>query len=294
LTSSHPEYLIISPVRNEAEHLPKTIRSVLTQTVKPARWIIVDDGSTDDTASIAEEASRSHSWIKVVRRSDRGFRKAGGGVVDAFYEGYSAYGDIAWDFLAKLDGDVEFSPDYFERCFACFRTNELLGIAGGTVCLIAADGSLKEESKVDPKFHVRGATKIYRKLCWEAIGGLLRSPGWDTMDEIKANMLGWQTYTIPGLNVIHHRPTGAAYGAWSDRVKNGLGCYIVGYHPIFMFLKGISRFHKKPYILGGCGLLFGFLKGYLTGVHQIDDKVLIRYFRKQQMNRLCFRKSLWD
>lgn len=266
---------------------------MVAQTILPAHWIIVDDGSTDETGRIAEAAARKHAWIQVVTRPDRGFRQAGGGVVNAFYEGFRLIETEPWAFVVKLDGDLSFAPDYFARCFEHFERDGRLGIAGGTVCS-AAGGGVEPESRVDPKFHVRGATKMYKRACWEGIGGLLRAPGWDTMDEVKANMLGWTTLTFDGLNVIHHRPTGAAYGAWKDRVKNGLGCYITGYHPLFMVLKSVRRMAEKPYVIGGCGLLYGFVKGYLGRVPQIEDRALVKYFRQQQVNRLLLRQSLWS
>ena len=285
-------YVVISPVRNEEQYLPDTIASMVAQSIPPRLWIIVNDGSTDRTGAIAEGAARSHGWIRVLSRPDRGFRKAGGGVVDAFYEGYQLVEREPRDYLVKLDGDLSFEADYFERCFHHFSKNERLGIAGGTIC--SRRGEIVEvESKVDPRFHVRGATKIYREACWRDIGGLIRAPGWDTLDEVKANMLGWATRTLGDINVIHHRPTGAAYGKWNDMAKGGMANYIAGYHPLFMFLKCLRRMAERPYLLGGSALLFGFVKGYLKRVPQVEDKALIRYFRQQQMNRLLFRKSLW-
>lgn len=286
-------YVVVSPVRNEAKYIQGTINSMVAQTIKPSQWVIVNDGSTDETGKIAEEAGKVHPWILVVNRADRGFRKAGGGVIEAFYAGYVLVENQSWEYVVKMDGDVSFEPDYFEKCFTHFDRDDRLGIGGGTICSNLR-GFLEPESKVDPKFHVRGATKIYRRACWQQIGGLLRAPGWDTMDEVKSNMMGWVTYTIAGVNVVHHRPTGAAYGAWKDRVKNGIGCYIMGYHPLFMFLKCVRRMAEKPYLIGGCGLLFGFVKGYVTRIPRIEDAALVRYFRKQQMNRLMGRKSLWD
>ena len=288
-----PSYAVVSPVRNEAKYLQLTIDSMLLQTIKPAHWIIVNDGSTDETGRIAEAAAFSVPWITVINRSDRGFRKAGSGVVDAFYEGHRLIEGKPFNYIVKLDGDLSFAPDYFEKCFEHFDACERLGIAGGTVCINLA-GAIEVESKVDPRFHVRGATKIYRWACWQDIGELVRMPGWDTMDEVKANMLGWVTLTLSDLRIVHHRPTGAAYGAWRDRVKNGLGCYIMGYHPLFMFLKSIRRITERPYVVGSCGLLFGFIKGYVSRAPRIQDKPLIKYFRRQQMSRLLFRKSLWD
>jgi poly-beta-1,6-N-acetyl-D-glucosamine synthase len=286
-------YVVITPVRNEEKYLPLTIRSMLAQTIRPKAWIIVNDGSTDKTGHIAEDAARSNAWIKVLHRPDRGFRKAGGGVISAFYEGYRLVGDDSWDYLVKLDGDLSFDEDYFQRCFREFDGNPRLGVAGGTICSCIG-GIVEAESKIDPAFHVRGATKIYRAACWRQIGGLTPAPGWDTLDEVKANMLGWVTRTLADINAIHHRPTGAAYGKWHDNVKGGLANYIAGYHPLFMFLKCIRRVVEKPYLLESSALLVGFLKGYVKRIPQVEDKELIRYFRQEQMNRLLGRKSLWS
>src|SRR5688572_18429736 len=202
---SSVQYIIISPVRNEAPHLPATIHSVASQTVTPAQWIVVDDGSTDATPQILRDAALKYPWITLVTRSDRGARKPGGGVVEAFYEGFARIKGTDWDFLVKLDGDVSFAPDYFERCFGEFAADARLGIGGGLVC-IAKDGQLEEESKLDPMFHVRGATKIYRRACWDKLGQLIAAPGWDTLDELKANMLGWTTRTFRDNQLVHHRP----------------------------------------------------------------------------------------
>jgi poly-beta-1,6-N-acetyl-D-glucosamine synthase len=287
------KYVIISPVRNEAKYLPLTLESLARQTIRPYRWVIVNDGSTDDTGKIADEAAKQHDWIRVVHCADRGFRQAGGGVIDAFYRGYQLLENESCDYIVKLDGDVSFEPDYFEKCFAHFDAEVRLGISGGLVCNLR-NGVVEAESKIDPRFHVRGATKIYRAECWRAIGGLIRAPGWDTLDEVKANMLGWVTRTLEGIKLIHHRPTGAAYGQWSDMTKNGLANYIAGYHPLFMFVKCVRRLVEQPYLIGSTALWFGFLRGYVKRIPQVNDKALIRYFRQQQINRLLGRQSLWD
>ena len=126
------------------------------------------------------------------------------------------------------------------------------GIGGGTICIETGERRCRS-AKGDPAFHVRGATKIYRRTCWDAIGGLLRETGWDTLDEINANMLGWHTFTFDDLRLIHHRETGRADGSWKNWVKNGRANYVVGYHPLFMLAKCAKRVVERPYVVGVAG-----------------------------------------
>jgi len=284
--------MIISPVRNEEAHLRETIESVAAQTVQPARWIIVNDGSNDRTGAIAQQAAEAHAWISVVQRADRGFRRSGGGVIETFYDGFKLLDGEAWDYLVKLDGDLSFAPDYFEKCLEKFEQQPALGIGGGIIC-VETGGVAHVESKGDPAFHVRGATKIYRRACWDAIGGLLREAGWDTLDEIKANMLGWRTFTFGDLRLIHHRETGGADGTWKNWVKNGRANYVVGYHPLFMLCKCARRLFEQPYVVVAAGLLYGFFSGYLRRAPCIQEPDVIRYLRRQQLRRLFFQSSIW-
>jgi biofilm PGA synthesis N-glycosyltransferase PgaC len=289
---SNVQYIIIAPVRDEAEHVQRMIESVASQTMLPAKLVLVNDGSTDGTGQIIDEAAKRHSWIETVDREDRGARQAGGGVVEAVYAGLKLLEGERWEYLVKLDGDVSFEPWYFERCFAHFAAEPRLGIAGGLVCNIV-NGGLTAESKVDPVFHVRGATKIYRRACWQEIGGLVSAPGWDTVDELKANMLGWSTRTFPDIKIVHHRFAGAAYGTWRNWVKNGHANYVAAYHPLFMLLKCVSRIHKKPYGIAALGLWVGFCGGYVKRMWRVDDPSFVRYFRGQQLRRILGRPSLW-
>lgn len=284
-------YVIVSPVRNEAESLPQTIAAVVAQTVRPARWVIVNDGSTDRTRSIIDQAARTHAWICAVHRGDRGTRRAGSGVMEAFYDGYQLLPPAGWDFVVKLDGDLVFAPDYFERCLERFATAPRLGIASGLICLPGTDTPTAEFQ--DPAFHVRGPAKMYRRACWLEIGGLIRSPGWDTFDLIKANMAGWQTTTFQELAVIHLRPSGGAYGAWSNWTKNGFANYVVGYHPLFLLAKCARRAVHKPYLLAAAGLLVGFLRGYRRPAARVPDPAAISYLRRQQLNYFLGRDCLW-
>ena len=286
-------YCIITPAKNEAEFLLNTIESVVAQTITPARWVIVDDGSADNTGQIADDAAKKYDWISVVHRKDRGARRAGGGVVEAFQDGLELLQNVQWDYLVKMDGDVTFGLDYFKQCFAKFAADSKLGIGGGLICNLI-NGTPQPESKVDPVFHVRGATKIYKFECWQAIGGLVPAVGWDTIDELKANMLGWKSLTFREIPMLHHRPAGAAYGTWPNWVKNGRANYVTGYHPVFMLFKCLSRVFKKPFGVGALGLAVGFFGSYLKGLPRIDDIQVIRFLRREQMKRLFLRKSLWS
>ncbi|MDE3067227.1 MAG: glycosyltransferase family 2 protein [Verrucomicrobiota bacterium] len=287
-------YAVITPVRNEGKHLRKTIDSVVSQTRKPLKWVIVNDGSADDTGLIMDAAAGQHAWIRTVHRPDRGFRKSGGGVVEAFYDGYALVQSEPWEFLAKLGGDLAFDPNYFEQCFTRFADNPRLGIGGGTVCRLQ-HGRLVEEVRGDPHFHVRGATKIYRRECWEQIGGLLKAPGWDTIDELTANMLGWNTRTFRGLKVHQLKKTGSADGAWRDGVKNGRANYITGYHPLFMFVKCLKRVFRRPFLINAAGLGCGYLSGcWSHRARRVADPRLIQYLRDQQWRKLTLRPSIWD
>jgi poly-beta-1,6-N-acetyl-D-glucosamine synthase len=285
-------FVIVTPVRNEARYLPLTIRCVLAQSVRPLRWVLVDDGSTDQTAQVIDEAAAGHDWIQAVHRPDRGRRVAGSGVMEAFYDGFRLVEQEPWEFIVKLDGDLSFEQDYFGRCFSEFTAHPRLGMGGGLIC-IESKGCLEPEYP-DPRFHVRGPTKIYRRKCWDQIGGLIRAPGWDTYDQIKANMLGWETQTFGDIRLVHHRPTGGAYGSWSNWKKNGFANYVVGYHPVFMLFKCVQRFFRKPYAVAGLGLMTGFVGGYARRIPQVAEPEVIRYLRTEQMRRLMLRGSLWN
>ena len=284
------KYVIITPARDEESHIQKTILAVSQQTLRPVQWVIVDDGSSDKTGEIVDDASKICTWIMPLHRPNRGFRQAGGGVIAAFNEGYAHLESIEWDFLVKLDADLSLFPDYFERCFAEFKKDPTLGIGGGGIYHVE-NGTLKLEPS--PAFHVRGATKIYKRECWDKLGGLVAAPGWDTIDEVKANMLGWNTRSFPHLQITHYRFTGAADGAWKDSVKNGFANYITGYHPLFMFFKCVRRLIERPYLIRSLGLAWGFLKGYAEGTPQVQDPTVIAYTRSQQIRRLLHLESIW-
>jgi len=283
-------YVIITPARDEEKYIEATIECVCRQTILPEEWVIVDDGSTDRTGEILDRVAAQLPWMRVIHRGNRGFRKPGGGVMEAFYEGYNSLQRNDWDFILKLDGDLSFAPEYFEKCFEYFRRDPNLGIGGGEI-YHNISGKLKLEKT--PKFHVRGATKLYRKACWEAIGGLWPATGWDTIDEVKANKLGWKTCAFADLHLLHYRFTGSEGGLLQDKVKHGMVCYISRYHPLFVVSSCFYRIIQKPYIIGAVAVLYGYLKAHLIRPPRVEDPSYIAYIHGQQLRRLFRMQTIW-
>ncbi len=290
MSSAPSIYVVITPARDEETRLPLAIESMLAQTLRPAEWAIVNDGSSDGTAAIIQEYSRRHPWIRGVERPDRGRRLSGAGVVEAFYEGYHSLQCRNWEFLVKLDADLSFAPNFFQQALEHFQIQPRLGIGGACLHLMTNGAPQPEKG---PRFHVRGATKIYRRRCWEAMGGIMAAPGWDTVDEVRASMLGWSSESFPNLVARHHRPTGGA-GLWRDMIKRGQGCYVTGYHPLFVAARCLRRLGSKPYLAGSLGIGAGFISGYLGQVGVQRDPALVRYVHQQQWRRLWSKSTIWQ
>jgi glycosyltransferase involved in cell wall biosynthesis len=283
-------YVLVTPVRDEETYLPLTIESVVRQTIPPVEWVIVNDGSKDNTAKIIDEAAQRFSWIKGIHRKDRGYRKWGAGIIEAFYDGFHALTCTEWEFMCKLDGDLSFDSGYFEATFRKFAECPKLGIGGGVLYHVHNGRRTLERH---PTFHVRGGVKIFRRACWDALGGLWVGPGSDTADEVKANMLGWSSLSFSDLEIQHHRWTGATLGLWGGAAKNGKTDYVCGYHPIFLLAKAAVRLSQRPFIVGSLALVYGYMAAYLQGMPRVDDPELIRYLQRQQLARLAGKETIW-
>lgn len=282
-SSKQTAYAVITPVRNEAEFIEKTIQSMINQTVKPVAWVIVNDGSTDETAEIIGRYLNRHPWIKLVNLDDRGIRQRGKGVVEAFYAGYQTL-THPYDFIVKLDGDLSFEPAYFETIINRFLANPQLGIGGGSVYEKLDGIHWTRDSTQD---HVRGPTKVYRKTCFDEIGGLMPALGWDGIDEWIARSRGWEVQSFLDLQVLHYRVTGAATGALKSKVEQGYGAHYMGYHPLFIIARGIRYMAKPPYLIGGLAMIYGFFFARLRGLERYSDKQVIRYVRRTQLKQLA-------
>jgi glycosyltransferase involved in cell wall biosynthesis len=283
-------YIVVSPVKNEAAFIGRTLASMVRQTLRPTLWVCVDDGSTDETARLIEEYAARHRWIRLHRLAVRP-RRDYAGIIPAFYAGLRQADGTEFDFLVKLDGDLSFEGDYFERLLAKFEEDERLGIASG-VCFVPTGRGPRPERH--PRFFTRGVCKVYRRACWEQIGGLIPRPGWDTIDGLRANMLGWRTRSFPELALIHHRPTGTASGVLAGMKKDAQADYFAGYHPLYALLKGLRQMRRRPWVLAGAWFLVHFARCHLTRSPRIEDAPFVRYLRRQQINRLLGRRTIWQ
>ncbi|HSM23841.1 MAG TPA: glycosyltransferase family A protein [Anaerolineaceae bacterium] len=277
------KYVVISPVKDEAEYLGDTIKSMIHQTIRPAMWVIVNDGSQDGTEEIIKKYAQKYSWIKLVNRKDSGTRKRGKGVVEAFYDGYEVV-DKDFDFIVKLDGDLTFEKDYFASLFHQFALDPQLGIAGGGL-YERPDGKYWVLYTV--KDHVRGCTKVYRRECFEEIGGLVASMGWDGIDEWIALAKGWKVVSFLSLKIYHYRLTGAATGYLKSCIEQGNGAYRMGYHPLFMIARGIRRTTDRPFLIGGMAMIGGYFMAALKKQEFLADPTVVKYVRQTQMKRLA-------
>jgi len=283
------KYVIISPVRNEEDFLETTIRCVIDQTIRPVEYILVNDGSTDRSADIMRGYASRYDWIKVIDRP-KGEHSPGPGVVAAFYAGYDLIATTGWEYIVKLDGDLRFDPGYFEFQIRAMERNPALGMTSGKTYQPHGDKLVLD---MMPDDHVRGPAKFYRRACFEAIGGLLPVLGWDTIDEMTAQTLGWETRSYQDLVLVHYKPIGFKQkNVYKRETRLGKVQHYLGYHPLFALVRGLYVTTQKPYVIGGLLNIAGFLTAGFRGDIRYGDKAMIRHLRKKQLQRLFFKRRL--
>src|SRR5215210_4887797 len=222
-------YAIISPVRDEQEHIGQTLDSVVSQTITPRQWIIIDDGSNDQTPTIVSEYAKTFPWIQLIHRKDRSYYHLGAGVIGAFYQGLRYVELRTIEFIGKLDGDLVLDSDYFQQLLNRAADDEKLGIVSGVTYFIYGGQRILERT---PAHHTIGAASLWRTTCFQEIGGLVPALGWDVLDEIRAQMRGWKTRSYPELQILHLRPMSSKGGWYKGRIQEGLTDYVLGYHPL--------------------------------------------------------------
>ncbi len=253
--SSLPSYAAITPVKDEGAHLARTAEAMIAQTHRPQRWVIVDDGSRDDTYEIACRYAERHDWIVAIRSGADGRRERGAPIVRAFNVGIAEL-DAEAEFVVKLDGDLFFPSHYFAWVAATFAAHERAGVVGGIV-LINRDGEWVGE-RMDRRT-VHGAIKSYRWRCLSEIGGLEESMGWDGIDEYAARARGWDVVVLSELHVLHYKTRGSAQPWMRARFEEGRGAHYMGYRLRAIALRaGYRMVVEHPPILGGVALALGF------------------------------------
>jgi glycosyltransferase involved in cell wall biosynthesis len=284
-SSAARRYVLISPCRDEAEHMRRTLDSVAAQTLPPALWVVIDDGSTDATPAILQEYSRKLPYLQVVHRPDRGRRSVGPGVVEAFYAGLEAVDLGAFEYLCKLDLDLDLPPRYFELLIARMEAQPRLGTTSGKPYFTHA-GALVPEVCGD-EMSV-GMTKFYRTACFREIGGFVREVMWDGIDCHRCRLLGWIAESVDeeGLRFLHLRPMGSSQkGLWTGRVRSGYGQYFMGTSPLYLTAICAFRLFKHPVLYGSAAMLWGYTSSLLRGLPRYDDPAFRRFLRRYQ--RAC-------
>lgn len=276
-------YCVISPARNEADFIKQTLDSVLAQTVLPRRWIIIDDGSTDDTPKILEEYAARHAIIEVHTRKDRGKRALGGGVVEVFNMGMELLADEPVDFVCKLDVDLVLPPSYFERLLEEMEADDRLGSVSGKPYFWAGEPGHSEliSERIADDVSV-GASKFYRRSFLEEIGGLVKGLIWDGVDCYKGRMLGWRSKSVDSadLRFIHLRPMGSSdRGILHGRTRLGEGYWFIGAAPTFVLATAAYKITHKPMILGSLATVWGYARSWLKGLPRIEDKKFRNFLR---------------
>ncbi len=280
-----PIYVIITPARNEVAFIEFTLNSMVAQTVLPAQWIIVSDGSTDGTDAIVEKYAAKYHWIKLVRIPEHMERNFAGKVF-AFNKGYEEVRKHKYDIIGNVDADISFSPGHFEFLLNKFIDNPQLGVVGAG---LMEDSSLVYNYGLVNIEHVSGACQIFRRECFEKIGGYLpiKGGGVDWTAVTTARMLGWKTRTFPEKYFFHHRKMGTGISnTLVSRFRFGTQDYYLGSHPVWEIFRSIYQMKNKPYIISGLLLYCGYLWGFISQIQKPISKELIDFRRDEQKQRL--------
>jgi len=289
--ASRGQYALISPCRNEAQYMRQTLDTVIAQTLRPALWVIVDDGSTDDTPRVLAEYAARHDWIRIVTRRDRGHRAVGPGVIDAFYAGFETITPEAFEFICKLDLDLRLPPRYFAILVERMHANPRLATCSGKAW-IEQDGRLQDERHGDE--NSIGAAKFYRTTAFRQIGGFVREVMWDGIDGHECRRRGWiaRSWNDPALRFVHLRPMGSSQQSiYTGRMRHGFGQYFMGTGLLYMVASALSRANQKPYVLGSLAMVWGWLRSALQRAPRYGDANFRRTLRRYQWRALLVGKA---
>ncbi len=282
-------YALITPAWNEDAHLAAVIASVVAQTVRPVRWVIVSDGSTDRTDAIVTDAATRWPWIVLLRR-ERSSGRHFAGKAHAVNAGYASLAGVPFDLIGNLDADITLPPDFYEFLIGRFLALPRLGVAG---CPFVENEARPDEHSYGHGFadlnHVSGACQFFRRRCFEDIGGYtpVKEGGIDWMAVTTARMRGWATRTFTERRCYHHRAMGTAdRGILKARFHHGRKDYLVGGHPVWQLLRGVFQMRTRPRILGGACLIAGYATAWASGTASTVPADLRAFHRAEQLERL--------
>lgn len=284
-------YVIITPAKDEANHIEEVLKSVCAQTIKPHKWVIVNDGSKDNTKELIESYARKYDWIQVLNvKNSEEVRAGGQKVVRAFYKGFEQIENHDYEFIVKLDADLILPDNYFQEVARAFKNNEKIGLCGG-FCLNKRNGQLIKEKSAP--YHVRGAFKAYRRECFEEIGGIKEVWNWDGIDEMTAMYLGWETACLD-LPVIHLRPTSQTYNAINHAFECGKENYRMRSALTLTLIRFTKYLSKRPICISAFSFLYGYWAARIAGEQRYVDAGLGRFINKFHLNRVtaALRNSL--
>ena len=280
-----PKYVLITPARNEAEFIELTIKSMVAQSVRPEKWVVVSDGSTDGTDEIVLRYAADNPWIELVRMPERGERHFAG-KVHAFDAGYARVKHIAYGVIGNLDGDLSFDEEYFAFLLHKLGEDPKLGLVGTP---FKGETGVAYDYRYVSIEHVSGACQFFRRECFEEIGGYrpVKGGGIDHIAVMTARMKGWKTRTFTEKTLRHHREMGTAqHGTLMAKFKLGAKDYALGSHWIWQVSRTIYQSGKKPYLLGGIALLSGYMWSMVRRVERPVSTELIKFRHREQMQRL--------
>ena len=278
-------YVLITPARNEEALIEKTIQSVISQTILPSKWVIVNDGSTDSTAKIVRKYTASYEWIELVEmpeHRDRSFASK----VHCFNAGYERVKDLEYEVIGNLDADVSFDEDHFAFLLSKFREDSKLGVAG---TIFKEEGYSSETDSFEGSSHVAGPCQLFRRECFHDIGGYIphKAGGIDWMAVTTARMMGWKTRSFRERSFFHHRPLGTAERSpLASSFSYGEKDYYLGGHPVWELFRVAYRMTKKPYLIEGIALGLGYGWAFLRQRERPVSDELMRFHRREQMLKL--------
>ncbi|TXG34577.1 glycosyltransferase family 2 protein [Seonamhaeicola maritimus] len=281
-------FYIVIPAHNEENSIGLTLDSLVNQTLKPKKIVVVNDNSTDKTSDVVEGYSFKYDFVKLVNSKSSNQHLPGAKIINAFYKGFETL-DEHYDVICKFDADLIFQDNYLHQLASHFQQNERLGMASG-FCYIEKNGEWILEN-LTRKDHIRGALKAYRKQCFLEIGKLKSSMGWDTVDELLAKYYNWEILTDELLHIKHLKPTGISYNKASKYLQ-GEAMYKMRYGFIITLISAMKLAFKK----GSLQLFIDYLGGYFKAKKEKPQQLITeeqgKFIRQLRWKGMIQRKRL--